>query len=88
MGGKSMNGELKEFAKNYFPDSKSDLFAMFIERNINSLKLGGFAAMITIQNWMFLGSYGKLRSTLFDVAVGTTVGRLTHKRLPAALTFI
>ena len=27
-----MNGELKEFAKNNFPDSKSDLFAMFIER--------------------------------------------------------
>ncbi len=66
MGGKSMNGELKEFAKTYFPDSKSDLFAMFIERNVSSLKLGGFAAMITIQNWMFLGSYAKLRSLLFQ----------------------
>lgn len=32
MGGKGMNGELKEFAKNNFPDSKADLFAMFIER--------------------------------------------------------
>ncbi|WP_258962635.1 BREX-1 system adenine-specific DNA-methyltransferase PglX, partial [Klebsiella pneumoniae] len=32
MGSKGMNGELKEFAKNNFPDSKADLFAMFIER--------------------------------------------------------
>ena len=32
MGGKGMNAALKDYAKRTFPDSKSDLFAMFIER--------------------------------------------------------
>lgn len=39
MGGKGMNGELKEFAKKQFPDSKSDLFAMFIERGFSRSKM-------------------------------------------------
>src|SRR5690554_491395 len=34
MGGKGMNAELGKFAKENYPDSKSDLFAMFIERNL------------------------------------------------------
>ena len=36
MGGKGMNTALKDFAKKKFPDSKSDLFAMFIERGFST----------------------------------------------------
>lgn len=50
MGSKGMNGELKEFAKNNFPDSKADLFAMFIERGFLWLKNAGFNSMVTMQS--------------------------------------
>ncbi|EFO4709607.1 BREX-1 system adenine-specific DNA-methyltransferase PglX [Escherichia coli] len=66
MGGKGMNGELKEFAKNNFPDSKSDLFAMFIERGFLWLKNAGFNSMVTMQSWMFLSSYENMRTNILD----------------------
>ncbi|MDD5266998.1 MAG: BREX-1 system adenine-specific DNA-methyltransferase PglX [Methylococcales bacterium] len=66
MGNKGMNARLSAWAKNNYPDSKSDLFAMFIERNIELTRNGGFVAMITMQSWMFLSSYSALREKLFD----------------------
>ncbi len=64
MGGKGMNGRLATWAKGNYPDSKSDLFAMFIERNLNLSKKQGVVAMITMQSWMFLSSFEKLRNQL------------------------
>ncbi|MGS7371785.1 BREX-1 system adenine-specific DNA-methyltransferase PglX [Klebsiella pneumoniae] len=66
MGGKGMNGELKEFAKKQLPDSKSDLFAMFIERGFGWLKDGAFNSMVTMQSWMFLSSYENMRANILD----------------------
>ncbi|WP_237932646.1 BREX-1 system adenine-specific DNA-methyltransferase PglX, partial [Buttiauxella sp. S19-1] len=66
MGGKGMNGELKEFAKKQFPDSKSDLFAMFIERGFAWLKDAAFNSMVTMQSWMFLSSYENMRANVLD----------------------
>ncbi|CAM6821741.1 TPA: BREX-1 system adenine-specific DNA-methyltransferase PglX [Enterobacter hormaechei] len=66
MGGKGMNGELKEFAKKLFPDSKSDLFAMFIERGFGWLKNSAFNSMVTMQSWMFLSSYENMRANILD----------------------
>ncbi len=64
MGNKGMNSELKGFAKELYPDSKSDLFAMFIERGIEFLKPTGLNAMITMHSWMFLSSFEDMRHTL------------------------
>ncbi|HAY94628.1 BREX-1 system adenine-specific DNA-methyltransferase PglX [Shewanella sp.] len=64
MGGKGMNNELKEFAKKQFPNSKSDLFAIFIERNLDLTTVAGMVAMITMQSWMFLSSYEALRARI------------------------
>ncbi|HBR4416045.1 TPA: BREX-1 system adenine-specific DNA-methyltransferase PglX [Klebsiella pneumoniae] len=66
MGGKGMNGELKEFAKNNFPDSKADLFAMFIERGFCWLKDAGFNSMVTMQSWMFLSSFENMRENILN----------------------
>ncbi|MEG0279489.1 MAG: BREX-1 system adenine-specific DNA-methyltransferase PglX [Morganella sp. (in: enterobacteria)] len=66
MGGKGMNGELKEFAKKQFPDSKSDLFAMFMERGFDWLKDAAFNSMVTMQSWMFLSSYENMRANILD----------------------
>ncbi len=66
MGGKGMNADVKEFAKAQYPDSKADLFAMFIERNLDYALSHGYSAMITMQSWMFLSSYEKLRARILD----------------------
>ena len=61
MGGKGMNAQLKSFAKTSYPSSKSDLFAIFMERGFELLRGNGFNAMVTMQSWMFLSSYENLR---------------------------
>ncbi|EMC2746148.1 BREX-1 system adenine-specific DNA-methyltransferase PglX [Klebsiella oxytoca] len=66
MGSKGMNADLKEFAKKQYPNSKSDLFAIFIERNLNLTKESGVVAMITMQSWMFLSSYESLRNRILN----------------------
>ncbi|MDD3272371.1 MAG: BREX-1 system adenine-specific DNA-methyltransferase PglX, partial [Syntrophomonadaceae bacterium] len=54
MGSKGMNGRLKVFADKNYPDSKSDLFAMFMERGFDLIVERGYNAMVTMQSWMFL----------------------------------
>lgn len=66
MGGGNMNAGLADFAKVNYPHSKSDLFAMFIERNLKLVQKRGMVAMITMQSWMFLSSFEKLRSSFLD----------------------
>jgi hypothetical protein len=58
----SSNDKLKEFANKNYPDSKSDLFAMFME--VPFVKQNGYMAMINMHSWMFLSSYEKLREKL------------------------
>lgn len=64
MGGSGMNAQLSDNVKKYYPDSKSDLFAVFIERCAQMDKRGGYQAMITQHAWMFLSSFEKLRAKL------------------------
>ncbi|EAO6012116.1 BREX-1 system adenine-specific DNA-methyltransferase PglX [Salmonella enterica subsp. enterica] len=76
MGGKGMNSELKEFAKNNFPDSKADLFAMFMQNAFSLLKENGFNAQVNMQSWMFLSSYEALRNWLLDNKTFITMAHL------------
>ena len=64
MGGKGMNGRLSAWAKEAYPNSKSDLFAMFIERGFDLTPKYGYSAMVTMQSWMFLSSYEALRERI------------------------
>lgn len=64
--GDAMNIGLKEMAESYFPDSKADLFSMFIQRNLDVARMNGYIAMITMQNWMFLSSYEAFRAMLLS----------------------
>jgi len=65
MGGSGIK-LLKNFAQKKFPDSKSDLFAMFIERGFAWCKDSGFNSMVTMQNWMFLSSYEAMREKMLQ----------------------
>ena len=66
MGRNGMNSRLNTWAKDYYPKSKSDLFAMFIERNLELAQKQGEVAMITMQSWMFLSSFETLRARILD----------------------
>lgn len=68
MGGKGMNGRLGAWAKENYPKSKSDLFAMFIERGFDFIPEYGYSAMVTMQSWMFLSSYEALRGRILSEA--------------------
>ena len=61
-----MNGRLATWVKYNYPTSKSDLFATFIERNLELALKHGTVAMITMQSWMFLSSYEALRRRILD----------------------
>ena len=66
MGGGSMNNHLRIFAQDSYKASKSDLFAMFVERNLDLGSAKSFVAMITMQSWMFLTSFESLRTKLLN----------------------
>ena len=66
MGSSGMSGKLSEFVKRNYPDSKSDLFAVFIERCGQMTLKNCFQAMITQHAWMFLSSFEKLRKKLLQ----------------------
>ena len=64
MGGSGMNDDLKKYVAKNYADSKADLFACFIERAIDYTAEKSYTAMITMQSWMFLSSFEKLREKL------------------------
>ena len=64
MGASGMNDKLSKFVKDNYPDAKSDLFACFIERSLQLIYEHGFSSMITMESWMFLSSFEKLRTSL------------------------
>ena len=69
MGGSGMSAKLSDFVKSNYPDSKSDLFAVFMERCRQMAVNNGFQAMITQHSWMFLSSFEKLRTKLLTVDI-------------------
>ncbi|TPN39359.1 BREX-1 system adenine-specific DNA-methyltransferase PglX [Mesorhizobium sp. B2-3-3] len=75
MGGKGMNGTLDSFAKEHYPDSKSDLFSMFIERSSVLAQTHGLVGMITMQSWMFLSRHQTLRESIIE---NTPIRSLAH----------
>ena len=61
MGSSGMNAKLTDFVKKNYPDSKSVLFSCFIEHSNGMIKRNRFNCMVTMQSWMFLSSFEKMR---------------------------
>ena len=61
--------KVNDYVKKNFPDSKADMFAVFIERCGQMAKKNGYQAMITQHAWMFLSSFEKLRTKLLAVDI-------------------
>lgn len=66
MGSSSFNPFMSKWIKKNYPDVKSDLCTCFIERGFNLVEDKGYAAMVTMQSWMFLGSFEKMRVKVID----------------------
>ena len=60
----NLSAKVNNFVKKYYPDSKADLFAVFIERCRAMTADNGYQAMITQHSWMFLSSFEKLREKM------------------------
>ena len=69
MGSSGMSIKLSDYVKSDYPDSKSDLFAVFIERCGQMTKKNGCQAMITQHAWMFLASYENIRKKISKKAI-------------------
>lgn len=75
MGGSGMNARLSDYVKKVYPDSKSDLFACFMERADAFVKENRFTSLITMESWMFLSSFEKLRD---KVNLNKTIVNMVH----------
>ena len=75
MGARKMNCRLGAWAKENYLDSKSNLFAMFMDRGLNLTLKYCFFSMITMESWMFLSSFEKLRAKLLG---NTTIQSMVH----------
>ena len=64
MGASGMSGKLSDYVKKNYPDSKSDLSTVFMEKTIRMCFARGYMAMINIPVWMFLTSYENLRCNI------------------------
>ncbi|CRZ35868.1 BREX-1 system adenine-specific DNA-methyltransferase PglX [Herbinix hemicellulosilytica] len=64
MGNRGMNSKISQYVSNNYPDSKLDLFAVFIEKSIKYTR--NYVALITQQSWMFLSSYERLRNKILN----------------------
>ena len=64
MGSSGMDAHLSDFVKKNYPDTKSDMSTVCMERTLNMCNAHGYMAMINIPVWMFLSSYEKLREKM------------------------
>lgn len=67
---------LKDYCERQHPVAKADLATCFVERCIAFCAESGSAALVTPQNWLFLGTYKKLRHRLLENAQWEMVARL------------
>ena len=55
---------LKDYCERVYPEAKADLATCFVERCLDFCSTAGSTALVTPQNWLFLGTYGRLRQRL------------------------
>lgn len=67
---------LKDFCENYFPEAKTDLATVFLERCLDFSPAGGTSTIVLPQNWLFLTSYKKFRGKLLTQDTWNLVARL------------
>lgn len=85
MGGRNMDIDLKEFASTNYSESKSDLFAMFLERILELSEYMGNIGLVTPYVWMFLSTYENLREKIITIATIQTLVQLEYNAFSPAV---
>ena len=75
MGSDKFDPWTSAWIKANYPNVKNNLCTCFIERGFGLAKHNGYSAMVTMQNWMFLGSFEKMRKKLLR---DTTITSMCH----------
>lgn len=73
------HAQLKRLASRHYPNSGGNLFSMFIERAVHFANSHGIVAMVTMQAWMFLSSYSRLREDLITTNTILSMAHLGEK---------
>ena len=71
----TMEEKIGEYASVNYPNSKTDMFAMFMETEF--VRRDGFTAMVNMHNWMTISSYEELRKSFMinnDIVVMSHLG--------------
>ena len=82
MGGKGMNGSLKEYATSHYRNEKADLFSMFVSRGFGLCKESGLLSMLTMQGWMFLSSFEDFRYNLLSLRSLANLTQIGYNSFP------
>ena len=75
MGSSGMSTKLSNYLKANYSTTKTDLFAAFIEKGNTMTKYRGYNCMVTMQSWMFLSSFEKMRKAILNKK---TITNLMH----------
>ena len=75
MGSSSLGKWMGMWVKKQFPEAYRDLCTSFIDRGFTLCSERGYSAMVTMQSWMFLGSYEKLRGKILR---NHTISSMAH----------
>ncbi|MDA3915604.1 MAG: BREX-1 system adenine-specific DNA-methyltransferase PglX [Deltaproteobacteria bacterium] len=84
LGGRGMNINLKQFANEKYPDSKMDLFAMFLELSVFFAKKSGLIGLITPYVWMFLSTYESFRNKILSNTIISSLTQLEYNAFEPA----
>lgn len=76
LGSSNMDAKLSKYVKDCYSNSKSDLFACFIDRCMSMAADNSFTSMITQHSFMFLSSFEELR---FDILKNKTILNMAHQ---------
>lgn len=83
MGSSSFNSFMSKWVKTHYPETKSDLCTCFIERGYALAEDKGYSAMVTMQSWMFLGSFERMRARLLGEKGIVTMAHLGPRAFDA-----
>ena len=60
------SAKVQEYAKKHYPDSKTDFFAIFMEKAVSFIEKNAYFGMVNMHSWMFLSSYESLRNKVVN----------------------
>ena len=77
-GNSKLPGNVSEYLSTNYPNSKSDLFSAFIERNMDYSTTNGQIGIMCPYVWMFIQSYEKLRTRIINSKSITSLVQLEY----------